>query len=72
MTIAEQIVEHVKVLPNTTQSVVLDFIEHLESKTKIKQKSENEWSAFSLSHAMRGMESENTPYSTDDLKESFI
>jgi hypothetical protein len=30
-----------------------------------------EWTDFSISSAMRGMEAEDTPYSLDDLKESF-
>ncbi len=68
MTVAEQIIQHIKALPETVQSEVLDFVEHLESKKNIEK---TDWSTLSLSQAMRGMESEDSPYSTDDLKEMF-
>lgn len=66
MTIAEKIVKHVQSLPESLQAEVLDFVEYLETK-----KDKSEWSAFSLSNAMRGMENENSPYSLNDLKERF-
>lgn len=73
MTVAEAIVKHVKSLPKSSQSEVLDFVEYLEKKTAINNKTEDnaDWSSLSLSQAMRGMESEGSPYSTDDLKEVF-
>jgi len=41
----------------------------------IKQKSEKEadiaWSNLSIASAMRGMETEDSPYSSDDLKEIY-
>lgn len=73
MTIAEQIVAHVKALPESLQSEVLDFLEYLESRAEVAKGTQDEldWCAFSLSQAMRGMESESSPYTTDDLKETF-
>ena len=70
---AERILEHVKRLPESLQAQVLDFVEYLESKVgSAKSSAENgAWSAFSLFQAMRGMESESSPYSMDDLKEVF-
>jgi len=64
MTVAELIMQHVNTLPEADQSEVLNFVEYLESKTDRAN-----WSEFSLSHAMRGMESEKNMYSINDLKE---
>ncbi|MBM3892532.1 MAG: DUF2281 domain-containing protein [Verrucomicrobia bacterium] len=73
MSVTEQILEHVRALPEAAQAEVLGFVEHLESKIGAGKSSQEdeEWSALSLSHAMRGMESEASPYLTDDLKEVF-
>lgn len=71
MTVAEKIIQHVRVLPEDVQAEVLDFVEYLESKTLIVSEEPAEWDGFSLSQALRGMESEETLYSTDDLKETF-
>jgi len=43
---------------------VLEFVEYLKSKTD-----ERDWSEFSLSSAMGGMEDEISLYSLEDLKE---
>ena len=48
---------------------MLDFIDYL--KTKGERRAMKEWADFSISSAMRGIEAEVTPYSLDDLKESF-
>lgn len=71
MTVAEAIMQHVKTLPKSIQSEVLDFVEYLESKKEIGKNENTNWSALSLSQAMRGMETEDSPYSTEDLKEVF-
>ncbi len=71
MSVAEQIVQHVKALPEVVQVEVLDFVEYLESKTEIRKHEDAGWSNFSLTHAMRGMELEASPYSADALKELF-
>lgn len=66
MTTTEQIVNHVKALPESARAEVLDFIEFLESKAQ-----NTRWSEFSLANAMRDMESEESPYSLNDIKERF-
>jgi hypothetical protein len=73
MTVAEKILEHVKSLPQPMQAEVLDFVEYLRAKVSRvgALPDEEAWSALSLSQAMRGMESEPSPYEMDDLKEEF-
>ncbi len=70
MTLTEEIVHHIQTLPEFLKVEVLDFVEYLELKSKSGEK-EIDWSALSLSSAMRGMEKETTPYTMDDLKERF-
>jgi hypothetical protein len=53
-------------LPESKKAEVLDFVEYLKTKAEDK-----DWSIFSLSSAMRGMEDEDSPYSLGDLQESF-
>jgi hypothetical protein len=69
MSIEKKIIQYIHELPEHEKSEVLDFIDYL--KTKGEKKTIKEWADFSISSAMRGMESEVTPYSLDDLKESF-
>jgi len=71
MTVAEKIIQHVQVLPEDIQAEVLDFVEYLESKAIVVKEEPAEWGGFSLSQAMRGLETEDALYSTDDLKETF-
>jgi hypothetical protein len=66
MSLEEKIIEGIRDLPESNKAEVLDFVEYLKTKTE-----EKDWSVFSLSSAMRGMEDENPPYSLRDLKESF-
>lgn len=66
MSLEEKIIQQIYDLPESKKGEVLDFVEYL--KTKVEEK---DWSRFSLSSAMRGMENEASPYSLDDLKESF-
>jgi hypothetical protein len=69
MSLAERIIQNVKTLPESKQIEVLDFVEYLRLRT---EKEENiEWMDLSLSSAMRGMEDEESPYSLNDLKETF-
>jgi len=68
MSVAEKIVEHVKVLPESVQTQVLEFVEFLEAKNL---KDDADWSRSSLDSAMRGLEGESSPYSEADLKEVF-
>jgi hypothetical protein len=66
MSLEEKIIRHIHELPESKKAEVLDFVEYLRSKTE-----ERDWSQFSLSSAMHGMENESSPYSLEDLKESF-
>jgi hypothetical protein len=69
MAVAEQINERVKVLPESVQAEVLNFVEFLSSKDHVAKKERTDWSDLSLSQAMRGMESETPLYSIDDVTE---
>lgn len=73
MTLAEKILQHVKVLPEPLQTEVLDFIEYLESKVNKDGATEEDakWSYLSLSFATQGMEEEPSSYSISDIKERF-
>jgi len=64
MSLEEKIIRHIHELPESKKAEVLDFVEYLKSKTD-----EKDWSEFSLSSAMRGMEDEISLYSLEDLKE---
>jgi hypothetical protein len=66
MNLDEKIIRQINELPESKKAAVLDFVEYLRSRTE-----ERDWSEFSLSSAMRGMENETTPYSLEDIKESF-
>jgi hypothetical protein len=66
MNLDEKIIRHIQELPESKKAEVLDFVEYLRSKTE-----ERDWSEFSLSSAMSGMENEVAPYSLEDIKESF-
>ena len=69
MSIEKRIIQYIHELPEHEKAEVLDFIDFL--KTRDQRKAVKEWTDFSISSAMRGMEAEVTPYSLDDLKESF-
>jgi hypothetical protein len=73
MTVAEKILQHLRSLPEAMQAEVLDFVERLEAKARKGDGTEEDsnWSVLSLSQAMRGMESEPSLYTTDDLREVF-
>lgn len=60
MSLAEKIMKQVQTLPESKQVEVLGFVEYLRLKT-----------GLSLSSAMRGIEEEQTPYTLNDIKESF-
>ncbi len=79
MAVTDKINQRVLQLPEPLQSEVLDFVEFLLSKVEhaqqndqIEDLSDVDWSNFSLTMAMRGMEEEEGPeYTLDDLKETF-
>jgi hypothetical protein len=66
MSLEEKIIRHIQELPESKKAEVLDYVEYLRSKSE-----ETDWTAFSLSSAMRGMGNEVSPYSLEDIKESF-
>ena len=68
VTVTEQIIKHIQSLPESLQAEVLDFVEYLEAKV---EKGETDWTSYSLSSAMRGMEDETLPYTVSDLKEKY-
>ena len=70
MNIDETIIRNIHELPESMKVEVFDFIEYLKTK-KIQKKGKEDWSSFSLSSAMRGMEDEQTSFSFHDLKETF-
>jgi hypothetical protein len=66
MSIPEKIVDNIKTLPKSKQMELFDFVEYL------KQKEEDiAWSHLSIASAMRGMETEESPYTQNDLKEIY-
>jgi hypothetical protein len=69
MSLVETIIRHLQKLPEVEQAEVLNFVEYLQAK--VRKQENKDWSDLSLSSAMRGMEDEETPYSQEDLKESF-
>ncbi len=69
MGIAEKIVENIRTLPESKQVEVLDFVEYLKLKTEKDERIS--WENLSISSAMSGMENEDSPYSLNDLRETF-
>lgn len=72
MTVTEQIIKHVGILPEYVQSEILDYVEFLESKMDRTKTERANWSDLSISQAMRGLESETSPYTLNDVKEKLI
>ncbi len=71
MLVSVKITRHIKKLPDSLQSEVLDFVEFLLAKVE-RDQDDVEWSQFSLTTAMRGMEDEALPsYTLADLKVVF-
>ena len=66
MSLEEKIIQHIHELSESKKAEVLDFVEYIRRKSD-----ERDWTDFSLSSAMRGMDSEISSYSLEDLKESF-
>ncbi|MEA3309291.1 MAG: DUF2281 domain-containing protein [Chloroflexota bacterium] len=74
MLVTRKIHESVQKLSVPFQAEVLDFVEYLliKSEREVAKESELNWSSFSLTSAMRGMEDEDSPiYTRDDLKVIF-
>ncbi len=73
MTTIQAIVQRLQVLPETAQQEILHYTEFLHTRAKEREEagSHDAWTALSLSTAMRGMEEESSPYTAEDIKESF-
>ena len=73
MTVAERILQRLQEMPESLQSEVLDYVEQLASTSDSPHPETNdaEWTALSLTWAMRGMEDEDTLYEPADIKERF-
>ncbi len=69
MSISKKIVETINMLPKSKQIEIFDFVEYLKQKTA--QEENITWSNLSIASAMRGMETEESPYSKNDLKEVY-
>jgi len=69
MSLEGKIMEKVKLLPEDKQSEILDFTDFLSKKTNEEER--KEWSQFSLETAMRGLETEETSYTIEDIKEKY-
>ncbi|GIV81294.1 MAG: hypothetical protein KatS3mg051_0648 [Anaerolineae bacterium] len=66
MALEDQIQQYVQGLPRSLQEELLDFIQYLLMKAEQQEK--QEWSALSLSSALRDMEDEESLYTLADLK----
>ena len=66
MSLEDKIIKEIQDLPESGKAEVLDFVEYLKTKAGDK-----EWSIFSLSSAMRGMENDGIRLIAGDIQESF-
>jgi|KNS12BottometaT_FD_k123_47136_2 hypothetical protein len=65
----EMIINKVHTLPERQLKAVYEFMENLNPV--VNNDEDSQWSEFSLTSAMRGMEDENSPYSENDLHKTF-
>ena len=66
------IVDHLESLPDVAQLEVLDFVEFLQTRQMHyaeRRADDKSWCNFSLASAMRGMEDEDTSYTSADIIE---
>jgi hypothetical protein len=69
MKTSDAINKKVHELPEPLQREVLDFVEYLAGK---QAKEDSDWSVFSLTSALRGLENETWPeYGEEDIKEKW-
>jgi|YNPMSStandDraft_1061717.scaffolds.fasta_scaffold05685_4 hypothetical protein len=67
--VEQKISDSIRKLPPALQEELLDFVNFL--LTKAERQEARQWSMLSLASAMRGMESEESLYTLDDLKVVF-
>jgi hypothetical protein len=70
MIVTEVVNSKMKNLPVSAQTEVLHFVEFLSQKYEQEADEDKQWSEFSLTQAMKGMEDE-TPYDEEDLQEKW-
>ena len=68
MVLSEKIHKYIQKLPASFQEEVLDYLEFLLLKAEREDK---EWSRFSLTSAMRGINNEPELYTLADLKVKY-
>lgn len=72
MIVTDQVTDKLQKLPIAAQKEVLHFIEFLAQKFEQKADEDKQWSDFSLSQAMKGLENDDLPeYTEADLKEKW-
>ena len=69
MGLTEKIIENAKALSESKQMELLDFAEYLREKAENEER--KEWTQFSLTSVMHGLEEDKSQYSLSDLKETF-
>jgi hypothetical protein len=69
MNLFEMIINKVHTLPKRQLKAVYEFMENLNPE--MNNDEDSQWSEFSLTSAMSGMEDENSPYSENDLQKTF-
>ncbi len=63
------IMAHLTKLPTSRQTEVLDYVEFLEQKISKKNSDDENFSHFSLTNALKGMEDDKLEYHLSDIKE---
>ena len=66
------ILDHLESLPDVAQLEVLDFVEFLQTRQmhyERRRADDTSWCNFSLVSAMKGMEDEDTSYTSADIVE---
>jgi hypothetical protein len=69
-----ELIEKLQALPTEKQAEVFDFVEFLSARfsgASAGTGTDSEFSDFSLSQALRGMETDPVTYTADDLSEKW-
>jgi hypothetical protein len=67
------IIDHLESLPDVAQLEVLDFVEFLQTRQKHfeeRRADDKSWCNFSLASAMKGIDDDDTFYTSADIIES--
>jgi hypothetical protein len=74
MSTIQSLEQQIASLPEAAQEELTHFLRVLTDKyspEKSERETMEQWSAFSLSSAMRDVEDEETPYTSADIKEQW-